>query len=221
MTVLITLEDLLPDPNVTTHLPIKQNYYDPDRLPYATDPLTSAATPLPPWLSSFDPKDQNSVVTTLEKYPRTKAHLEIEKITFESVFETILDEIVEGRGASTYIKADPRNVNYGRFMKWIQADKDRRMRYEEAQEIATEAILEKMDEIAAGTESPEDIERSKLRLAQYKFKVQAWNKRRYGGEKEVAQPFGVGGVTINITAVESPYTTEKLVGNVIEALPNG
>lgn len=106
-------------------------------------------------------------------------------MTFETVFETILDEIVEGRGVKSYLARDPREIDYGRFMRWIDKDSERVKRYEEAQRIGTEAIMEDMDDIAAGTDSLEEIERSKLRLAQAKFKVQSWNKRKYGDTKQV------------------------------------
>lgn len=166
-------------------------------------------TPLPDWLSlAPTPRQQ----TSNPKYPRTKEELAIEQMTFEAVFEKVLDVIVEGQGVREFLRTDTRRVDYGRFLRWIREDKERLARYEEAQEIGTEAILETMDEIAAGTHSMEDIERSKLRLAQYKFKVQAWNKRRYGTDKETPTPFGSGGITINISAVDVPTT----IGNVIE-----
>jgi hypothetical protein len=165
---------------------------------------TDTAVPtLPNWLTAHE----SSMDKT--RFPVTKEHLEMERLTFEAVFETVLDRIVEGQPILSYLKEDPREVDYPRFLRWIRKDPERVARYEEAQEIGTEALLEKMDEIAEGTQSPEDIERSKLRLAQYKFKVQAWNKRRYGGEKEQATSFGMGGVTINISQVESPY--EKVI----------
>lgn len=178
-----------------------------------------AVSPIPDWLTAHN---TDVCPTKLPRFPRTKEHLELEELTFAAVFENILDVIIEGGHVIQYLKEDPRDINYGRFQKWIKKDKERQRRYEEAQEIGTEALLEKMDMIAAGTEVemgiPEDIERSKLRLAQLKFKVQSWNKRRYGNEKETVQPFGAGGIVINIGAVDSPYANEKVVSATMEQL---
>lgn len=185
------------------------------------DDITDNPT-IPDWLTAHD---TTKCPTKLPRFPRTKEHLELEELTFSAVFENVLDVIIEGGHVMQFLREDPRDINYGRFQKWIKKDKERLRRYEEAQEIGTEALLEKMDQIAAGTEGdggiPEDIERSKLRLAQYKFKVQSWNRRRYGNEKEVAQPFGAGGIVINIGAVDSPYANEKVVNATMEQITNG
>jgi hypothetical protein len=138
---------------------------------------------LPDWLSSAPTPAQQ---TALPRFPVTADQVHNEMITFEAAFEPVLDILVEGGSVTSYIDNDPRNINYGRFMRWIKKDPTRVQRYEEAQEIGTEALLEKMDRIADGTDNEmEDIDRSKLRLAQYKFKVQSHNKRRYGESKQV------------------------------------
>lgn len=155
------------------------------RIDASEPPITPAdlvPAPLPDWLTAYsDP----TALTKLVKFPRTVAHVELELMTFEAAFESVLDEIVAGRSVTEFIQNDPRGIDYGRFLRWIKKDKSRTQRYEEAQEIGTEALLERMDRIAEGTDNLEDIERSKLRLAQYKFKVQAWNKRRYGDSKQI------------------------------------
>lgn len=144
--------------------------------------LPDTSQQLPDWLSAHD---QSRCPTKLPRFPRTQEHRELEELQFSTVFEHILDEIISGNSVTAFLRNYPTPINYGRFQRWIRADTSRKALYEEAQEIGTEALLEKMDDIAAGIESLEDIERSKLRLAQYKFKVQAWNKRRYGDLKQV------------------------------------
>jgi hypothetical protein len=164
-------------PTTPTPFPISNRGEPPPDLSDIPD-----AQPLPDWLTAHDP---NTCPTKPPRLPRTKDHIELEELNFATVFETVLDVVIEGGSVVTYLREYPTKINYGRFQKWLRKDKERQRLYEEAQEIGTEALLEKMDEIAAGTDTLEDIERSKLRLAQYKFKVQAWNKRRYGDLKQV------------------------------------
>jgi hypothetical protein len=152
----------------------------------------------------------------LPRYPATRQQLALEERVFSTIFESILDEIVAGGSVRDWIKSDPREINNGRFRRWIAADKERTQRYEEAQRIGTEEMLDICDEIAKGSDSMEDIERSKLRLKWYEFKIRSWNKQRYGAEKEISQPFGQQGIVINISAVESPYVKS---GNIIEHTP--
>lgn len=139
---------------------------------------------LPDWLSAAPPVTKDH--SFLPRYPRTKDELELEQATFEALFERVLDGIAEGLSTTLLVSEDPRKPNYGRFIRWIKKDPERTRRYEEAQEIATEYIMAQMDMIADGTEDNlEDLERSKLRLAHYKFKLQVYNRRRYGDKQQV------------------------------------
>jgi hypothetical protein len=70
-------------------------------------------------------------------------------------------------------------------MRWVKKNPERQSRFEEAQEIASELLVYQSDAIAEGSESMEDIERSKLRLKQNEFKIKAWNRKRYGDSKQV------------------------------------
>lgn len=122
---------------------------------------------------------------TLVKYPRTKVHLELEKQTFELFFERFLEEMIEGKKPRDIIRADPRNIPMGRFMRWVLTDSERLQRYEEAQKILTELLVLENDDIAEGLVSMEDIERSKLRIKNNEFKIKTWNKSKYGDTKQV------------------------------------
>ena len=143
-------------------------------------------SPLPDWLTAYTPEEQRAMENgTLVKYPRTKAHMELELQTFDIFFERFLDAVTVGDDLAQTIAGNPHNIDPGRFMRWIKKDPERTSRFEEAQEIATELILSKMDRIAEGVDNMEDIERSKLRLKQYEFKIKAWNKKRYGDTKQL------------------------------------
>ena len=156
--------------------------YDPDAPKQPKQPRSFAPTPLPDWLSATpDPADQ----VRLPKFPRSKERIEMEEMIFDIFFETFVDAIVTNANPLAVIRADPRGIDPGRFMRWIRRDKTRQERFEEAQEIASELLVYQNDDIAEGADSMEDIERSKLRLKQNEFKIKSWNKRRYGDSKQV------------------------------------
>lgn len=160
-------------------------------------PADKAPAHLPSWLSPYSsPQEQ----TTLTKFPRTRHHLELEELVFNNFFETFVDAIVTNGQPLRVIEADPRNIDPGRFMRWIKKDPERQSRLEEAQEIASELLVYQSDAIAEGTDSMEDIERSKLRLKQNEFKIKAWNKRRYGDTKQV---------DINVTTIDVRQLLEQ------------
>jgi hypothetical protein len=142
--------------------------------------VNSAPPPsLPKWLSS-SPSEK------MPKYPRTRDELTIEQITFDAAFEQVLDQIVMGESVMAFLRKDPRGIDYGRFMRWIDKDDERKHRYTEAQRIGTEALLEKADRIAAGEDDVlRDIERDKMMIRQIEFKVRTWNKQKYGDTKQV------------------------------------
>ena len=179
-------------------------------------PLTPP-TPLPDWLTAYTPDEQKAMENgTLVKYPRTKVHIELEEQIFDIFFERFLEGLVEGELGIDIVRRDPRNISYGRFMRWIKKDSKRVERYDEAKEIQTAFFEDKKHKIAEGMDDRlQDIARAKLQIEVMSDSMKAWNKKRYGAEKESPQAFGAGGIIINIGAVESPYLT----GNVIESTP--
>ena len=150
--------------------------------------------PLPAWL-------------TVPTYPTTKDQRDLQRLVHETVFEAFLDHIIEGRSGTHFIRTDPRDLSYGRFMAWVKSNPDRNKRYEEAREIGTEAVLEDMKAIADGEgDSVEDVQRSTLRVNVRKIELQAWNKRRYGAEKEV----GGGSVQVVICRDGTPMAANNV-----------
>ena len=170
------------------------------------EPPTPPA-PLPDWLTAYTPEEQRAMENgKLPRFPRTKSQLELEEQVFDLFFERFLDELVDGELGIDIVQRDPRQISYGRFMRWLKKDSKRVERYEEAKEIQTSFLEDKKHKIAEGLEDPmQDITRSKLQIDVISDTMKAWNKRRYGQEKEQSQPFGAGGIVINIGAVESPY----------------
>lgn len=134
---------------------------------------------LPDWLSP--PTDE------LPKFPRTREHRELEKLTFEAMFERVLDGIVEGQSAKSIVENDPRGIQYGRFYQWIKRDPERLARYEDAQEASAEVLMEESQQIADGDPNlpPEEVQRSILRINVRKFRIQSYNRKRYGDKQQV------------------------------------
>ena len=147
------------------------------------------APTLPDWLSAYSDEDSIENVK-LARYPRTQEERLLELQVFDIVFEQALDRIIMGESVMYYLRNDPRIVNYGRFMQWIDKDADRKHRYNEAQRLGSEALLEINDRLAAGDDIPmggipRDIERDKMMIRQNEFKIRTWNKGKYGDTKQV------------------------------------
>lgn len=166
----------VPPVDIAIHMP-DDDYFD-SSLRSAS--LVTAA--LPDWLSSAPTEKQQ---TELTKFPRTRAHLELEQLVFSNFFESFIDEVVTGANPIDIVKKDPRGIDIGRFMRWIHKNPEKYTEFKDAQKIASELLVYQSDSIAEGLDSPEDIERSKLKLKQNEFKIKNWNKERYGDSKQV------------------------------------
>ena len=63
-----------------------------------------------------------------------------------------------GTPLQTIVQNDPRGIQLGRFLFWINRDPERRQRYEEACEIAAEAMAHELtaiaDALGGGRHSP-------------------------------------------------------------------
>lgn len=116
----------------------------------------------------------------------------------EWIWETTLERLSEGEALSSICR-DPAFPAYGRFLRWIHKDAERKARYREAQELATEviqerALLEAQGIDKDGNPTMNDVQRSALIVKQCNFLASAWNRERYGERKQVEQT-----VTIDIS----------------------
>jgi hypothetical protein len=135
-------------------------------------------TPLPDWLSA-DPS------MSLPKYPVTQAQMELQESIFESLFEMVLDKLVNGDSIRRFIETDPRGISLGQFISWVMKNPHRKRRYDEAQEYGTYVMADDIKEIAKGEDSTEDIARSSLRVSTMKWSMQTNNRKKYGDIKQV------------------------------------
>jgi len=140
---------------------------------------TSTET-LPEWLTALPPDDY--------RFPVTKEHRELEQITFECVFERVIEGVEAGETVTSVIKAYPVPVDMGKFMRWVRKDSTRSELFEDAKQNGMLIMEDKLVGIADGEEnSMEDVQRSKLRADTYKWIMQAWNRKRYGDKQQIDQ----------------------------------
>lgn len=157
---------------------------------------------LPDWLTALPPEDP-------VRYPRTKEHLAVQKMTYETLFERVIEGVEGGETVTAIVKADPRNIDLGNFLGWIRRNPERLARFEDAKQNGTIVLEEKMVAIAIGADSMDDTQRAKLQVDTIKWIMQVWNRKRYGAEKDQTSnnPFA-NGVTIVIGDVQP-----KQIGN--------
>lgn len=176
-----------------------------------TLPTWLEETPITITQSTVAPNISTPQVNPLGKYPATRSELTYQELQYENLFESALDQIMEGVTLTAVIRNDPRGIDYGKFQAWIRKDKDRKRRYYEAKEIGSEKVEDELIDISDATDNPmEDVARSTLRIATRKWLLGVWDKRRYGDEKNAPNFANAGGgITINIGTVDSPYTIEN------------
>jgi hypothetical protein len=157
--------------------------------------------PLPHWMQDPQlpcPEDPRPT-------PSRQTHL-LKHQTYANLFESSLERIMGGTPLTTIIANDPRGIQLGRFLFWINRDNERRQRYEEACEIAAEAMAHELTAIAdaLGDGSQpimEDVQRSSLRVKARTYLMEKWSPRRYGDTRRVQ---------IDSTTINASMTAEDL-----------
>ena len=156
-------------------------------------PTSTTHEPLPTWLAPEPlPYYHPEVIKTKQQLRENQRA--IEQVTFESLFDDVLDVVREGRMlVNQMFENDPRAPSYARFISWVYRDESRRARYEEAQMVGAEVIKLVMLTIADASDSPEAVNRSTLRINTRKWMLGVMDKKRFGDTKQIDQT-----VTINL-----------------------
>jgi hypothetical protein len=157
--------------------------------------------PLPHWMQ--DP--QLPTPDDPKPIPSRQTHL-LKHQTYANLFESALERIMGGTPLQTIVQNDPRGIQLGRFLFWINRDATRKQRYEEACEIAAEAMAHELTAIAdaLGDGSQpimEDVQRSSLRVKARTYLMEKWSPRRYGDTRRVQ---------IDSTSINANMTAEDL-----------
>lgn len=140
---------------------------------------------LPDWLTA-SPSDSKELVTN------KKTNLALLHTQYENMFEGVLVKLSSGIPLTEIIRSDLREIEYEHILRWINSDEERKCRYQEAQELGTEVLAGEILRIADGVDEEgnmvlEDVQRSKLRIDTRKFVMGAWNRKRYGENKQIEQ----------------------------------
>ena len=156
-------------------------------------PTSTTHEPLPGWLAPEPlPYYHPSVVQAKQSLRENQRA--IEHLTFESLFDDVLDKVREGGMlVNQMFDNDPRAPSYARFISWVYRDENRRARYDEAQLAGAEVIKQQMLMIADADDSLEDVNRSTLRINTRKWMLGVMDKKRFGDVKQIDQT-----VTINL-----------------------
>jgi hypothetical protein len=171
-------------------------------------PVTSVAymePNIPHWL-------QEPQLPTPDDRPHTSnspSSNALARATYTNLFESALERIMGGTPIHTIVASDPRGIQLGRFLYWINRDPHRKARYEEACIIAAESMAHELNVIADGLppagEAPalfmEDSQRSSLRLKSRMYLMEKWSPQRYGDTRRVQ---------IDQTTVTASMTAEDL-----------
>lgn len=109
----------------------------------------------------------------------------IERHTFEAIYDDALEHIASGEHLRTFCTRDPRKPDYKRFIAWVHESEERKNAYLNARAIGAEINLTQIVEIADAADSPEEVDRSALRISARKWVMGVDNRRRFGDVKQV------------------------------------
>lgn len=139
----------------------------------------------------------------------SKSLRELEQQNFTIAFETILEKMSEGVPFTTACNEYPAlhtPITPGRFRTWIFRNSQRKNAYLVAKALAAEAVEDEMIRISdgmtnTGSQLPDEVPRSKLRIDTRKWLLTVWNRQRYGEVKQIEQK-----TTVDVSAM----STEEL-----------
>ncbi len=151
--------------------------------------ITTTNTTTPTSLNSVeDVTDISLSLAEAPRFPKTRAEQELKETIYEHVFEFALDYIASGTPLTSVIRNDPRNIDYGRFLRWVKKSPHRYARFVEAQEIAAEILVDKMDHLTDELEDAvnlKSLDAKKFEFELMKYKAANYNRKKFGNSKHV------------------------------------
>jgi len=164
-------------------------------------------SPLPEWLTA--------PVAPAQPSPNRYLLAEINHEIYNNMLEHVLDKLSEGQSIGSILRACNRGKELGQFIRWMMKDQKRKARYEEALMFGAEVMKAQLVDIADGisedgSEVPEDIQRSKLRI-DTRLKTMGFdNKKKYGDTKTIE-------INQNISITDALAQARQRVADVIDA----
>lgn len=162
----------------------------------------NAHHPAPSDIQSPSPPDwlEDRAPTTIPDTPLIRAQIaanqtaiqELEQQTFSIAFEMLLEQMAGGASLSHFCRTYHTPLPDSRFRTWIYRNLKRKQAYLAAKAVGAEAVEDEMIRIADGiradgSELPEDVTRSNLRISTRKWLLQVWNRQRYGDKTTIEQ----------------------------------
>ena len=138
----------------------------------------------------FDPKSQ---LTPEER----SARLALQEQTYSIAFEVFLEQIADGAPLDRVCREYHTVIQPSSFRSWVYRDPRRKQAYMVAKAIGAEAVEDELIRIADGFDalgnpSPEETNRSALRIKTRQWLLEIWNPKRYA----------------QVTKIESTTTTK-------------
>lgn len=137
-----------------------------------------------------------------------------DELTFTNILDDTLGRVAAGHTLRSIFDDDPRpelnEVSASLFIRWLRKDKDRWKQYQESLKLATYTYAEESVAIADGAagNEMEDVTRSTLRVNTRRTLMKAYNRDVFGDTPSLNDAASLaGGISININAVQSPYST--------------
>ena len=121
------------------------------------------------------------------------------------VMNKVMESLVEGERPDKIAKS--LKIPFYEFMKWIHEDTKRLHGYHRAQELWAESLHSEVIEIADKA-TEDDVQVAKLRIKTRQEVAANYNRKRFGSVVIPDNKSFTGGITINITGVETPKFVE-------------
>ena len=114
---------------------------------------------------------------------RSASRRKIDMEHYEAMFSCFMSQVAGGTPLTTIIRDDPRGIEQGRFMRWINRDPGRRAEYEKAMEAGVELLMQETIAIADNTN--EDVQRSALRIKTRQQLASKYKPKLFGDSKQI------------------------------------
>jgi len=121
-----------------------------------------------------------------------QAKLALQEQTYSIAFETFLEQIADGAPLNRVCLEYHTSIAPSSFRSWVYRDPKRKQAYMVAKAIGAEAVEDELIRIsdgilADGTPSPEETNRSALRIKTRQWLLEVWNPKRYATVTKIEQ----------------------------------
>ena len=136
-----------------------------------------------------------------------QAKLALQEQTFSIAFETFLEQIADGAPLERVCREYHTQIAPSSFRSWVYRDPKRKQAYMVAKAIGAEAVEDELIRIsdgfdALGNPSPEETNRSALRIKTRQWLLEIWNPKRYAQVTKIEQTTTTKHDVTNMTTEE-------------------